>query len=208
MKLSDTQLILLSKAAKRDDHAVELTSDIEAIAAEKVVSKLAGAGLIEEIESHGALPVWRRVEDTAFTLRITDAGLKAVGVDETIAKSNAKQPARKASVKTKAGVSTKSRRVAKSTPSSKTSKPKAPKKQKKAHTTQTSTRHNGTKHDQILNLLRRKQGASLEELQKVSGWQAHSVRGFLSGTVKKKLGFKLRSTVSKSGERRYAVPAS
>ena len=62
-----------------------------------------------------------------------------------------------------------------------------------------------TKHNQILNLLRRKQGATLEELQKVSGWQAHSVRGFLSGTVKTKLKLKLRSSVSKSGERRYMI---
>ncbi|MDR5730008.1 MAG: hypothetical protein RB191_21555 [Terriglobia bacterium] len=73
MKLSDTQLILLSKAAKRDDRAVQLPSDVEAAAAEKLVARLAGAGLIEEIEAGDALPVWRRVEDTAFTLRITDA---------------------------------------------------------------------------------------------------------------------------------------
>ncbi|MDR5728116.1 MAG: DUF3489 domain-containing protein [Terriglobia bacterium] len=69
-------------------------------------------------------------------------------------------------------------------------------------------RHGATKHDQILQLLRRKQGASLEEMQKASGWQAHSVRGFLSGTVKKKLGVKLRSSVTKNGERRYMIAAS
>jgi hypothetical protein len=65
-----------------------------------------------------------------------------------------------------------------------------------------------SKSNAILHLLRRKQGASLEELQKVSGWQAHSVRGFLSGTVKKKLELKLRSSVSKNGERRYTIAAS
>jgi len=62
-----------------------------------------------------------------------------------------------------------------------------------------------SKHDQILNLLRRKQGASLDEMQKISGWQQHSVRGFLSGTIKKRLGLKLQSFKSKDGERRYAV---
>ena len=66
----------------------------------------------------------------------------------------------------------------------------------------------GSKHDQILNLLRRKQGASLAELQKASGWQAHSVRGFLAGTVKKRLGLKLTSDKSKDGERRYAIPSA
>ncbi|HTQ12699.1 MAG TPA: DUF3489 domain-containing protein [Rhizomicrobium sp.] len=63
----------------------------------------------------------------------------------------------------------------------------------------------GSKHDQIPALLRRKQGASLEEMQKATGWQTHSVRGFLSGIVKKCLGLKLQSSISKDGGRRYAV---
>jgi hypothetical protein len=62
-----------------------------------------------------------------------------------------------------------------------------------------------SKHDQILELLRRKQGASLEEMQKVSNWQPHSVRGFLSDTVKKRLGLKLQSSKSSDGQRRYSV---
>jgi len=62
-----------------------------------------------------------------------------------------------------------------------------------------------SKHDQILSLLRRKQGVSFGEMQKISGWQQHSVRGFLSGTVKKRLGLNLQSFKSKNGERRYAV---
>ena len=63
-----------------------------------------------------------------------------------------------------------------------------------------------SKHDQILELLRRKQGASLAEMQQASGWQAHSVRGFLAGTVKKRLGLALSSLKSKEdGERRYSV---
>ena len=62
-----------------------------------------------------------------------------------------------------------------------------------------------SKHDQILELLRRKQGASLEDMQKVSNWQPHSVRGFLSGIVKKRLGLKLQSSKSSDGQRRYTV---
>lgn len=62
-----------------------------------------------------------------------------------------------------------------------------------------------SKRDQILDLLRRKQGASLEEMQKTSGWQSHSVRGFLAGTVKKRLGLKLTSDKSNDGERHYFV---
>lgn len=65
-----------------------------------------------------------------------------------------------------------------------------------------------SKSDAILQLLRRKQGTSLEEMRKASGWQSHSVRGYLSGTVKKRLGLKLNSSKSPSGERRYTITAS
>ena len=68
--------------------------------------------------------------------------------------------------------------------------------------------HDNTKHDQILKLLRRSRGASLQELQAATGWQPHSVRGFLSGTVKKRLGLALKSEKSKQGERCYSTPTS
>ncbi len=42
-------------------------------------------------------------------------------------------------------------------------------------------------------------------MQSATGWQPHSVRGFLSGTVKKRLGLKLQSSKAKDGERRYAI---
>jgi hypothetical protein len=59
-----------------------------------------------------------------------------------------------------------------------------------------------SKADQVLELLRRKQGASLEEMQKATGWQSHSARGFLSGTVKKRLGLKLGTNKTNDSERR------
>ncbi len=62
-----------------------------------------------------------------------------------------------------------------------------------------------TKKDIILGLLRRKNGASIEDLIKSTGWQAHSVRGFLSGTVAKKMGLSLTSVPDKNGGRRYAI---
>lgn len=49
-----------------------------------------------------------------------------------------------------------------------------------------------SKHDLIINLLQ-DQGSSIAELIKVTGWQAHSIRGFISGTIKKKLGLPLTS---------------
>ena len=63
----------------------------------------------------------------------------------------------------------------------------------------------GSKAAKVLALLKRPQGAALKELVKATDWQPHSVRGFLSGIVTKKMGLKVRSTKAESGERRYAV---
>ena len=63
----------------------------------------------------------------------------------------------------------------------------------------------GTKAAKVLALLRRPDGATLKELMKATGWQSHSVRGFLSGVVGKKMGLKLESTKAEDGERSYSV---
>ncbi len=62
-----------------------------------------------------------------------------------------------------------------------------------------------SKCGQILQLLRRNKGASLSELRDATGWQAHSVRGFLSGTVKKRMGLALSSVKPEHGNRRYTI---
>lgn len=66
-------------------------------------------------------------------------------------------------------------------------------------------KHRKTKTSALMALLARKEGASLEELQSVSGWQPHSVRGFLAGTVKKMPGVSLSSEKPEKGARRYRV---
>jgi hypothetical protein len=48
-------------------------------------------------------------------------------------------------------------------------------------------------------------GASIEEMMQATDWQQHSVRGFLAGTVKRKLGFPLTSSKPNDGVRRYRV---
>jgi hypothetical protein len=48
-------------------------------------------------------------------------------------------------------------------------------------------------------------GASLQELRKATGWQAHSVRGFLSGAVKKKMRLLIDSAPQDNGERAYRL---
>jgi hypothetical protein len=62
----------------------------------------------------------------------------------------------------------------------------------------------GSKTAKVLELVKRSGGASLKELMKATGWQAHSVRGFLSGALGKKMGLTVSS--AKVGEdRRYSV---
>ena len=57
----------------------------------------------------------------------------------------------------------------------------------------------------IVDLLRRKEGATLADLTKATGWQQHSVRGFLSAQVGKKMGLKVESTKRDDGQRVYRV---
>jgi hypothetical protein len=64
---------------------------------------------------------------------------------------------------------------------------------------------NASKQQQCLELLARRDGATLDELVAATEWQPHSVRGFLSGTVKKKLGLTLVSSRDDNGSRRYRL---
>ena len=85
---------------------------------------------------------------------------------------------------------------------------KAPKGQKKAPKSQkNAAARDGSKTAKVLDLLKRPDGVTLKELMKVTGWQAHSVRGFLSGTLRKKMGLAVTSTKGEDGERSYSVKA-
>ena len=63
----------------------------------------------------------------------------------------------------------------------------------------------GSKTAQVLDLLKRPNGATLKDLMKATGWQPHSLRGFLSGTVGKKLRLAVTSTKGADGERSYSL---
>ena len=65
----------------------------------------------------------------------------------------------------------------------------------------------GSKTAKILDLLQRPGGATSKELMKATGWLPHSVRGFLSGTVRKKMGLIVTSTKGEDGQRSYSVGA-
>ncbi len=77
---------------------------------------------------------------------------------------------------------------------------KSAKSRKKA----TSSRQ-GSKTAKFLDLLKRSGGATSTDLMKATGWQAHSVRGFISGVLGRKMGLKITSTKVADGERRYSL---
>ena len=62
-----------------------------------------------------------------------------------------------------------------------------------------------SKSSKVLDLLRRPDGATLAEIMKATDWQAHSVRGFISGAVGKKMGLKVQSEKNDAGERTYKL---
>jgi hypothetical protein len=103
VKLTDTQLVLLSAASQRDDRTLERPANLTSGAAGKVVAKLLAEGLIEEIQSRGSLPIWRRDEDGPRSLRITKKGLQAIRIDDEA--SGSAEPAKKPAARRQTGAS-------------------------------------------------------------------------------------------------------
>ena len=95
--LSDSQLGVLSQAAQRDDGAASLTEKLKGGAAIKVAKALIARKLMREVKAKPGMPVWRRdAEGRAFSLVISSAGRKAIGVNEKDVESaiNIGDPAR------------------------------------------------------------------------------------------------------------------
>jgi len=64
-----------------------------------------------------------------------------------------------------------------------------------------------SKKAQLLALLKMDAGVSLDQLARVTGWQKHSIRGFLSGTIRKQMGLKLITSKDENGARIYRIHA-
>ena len=62
-----------------------------------------------------------------------------------------------------------------------------------------------SKQDEVIAMLRRPEGATVDEVANATGWQRHTVRGVLSGTLKKKLGLTIASATEERG-RVYRIP--
>ena len=81
---------------------------------------------------------------------------------------------------------------------------KQAKRQRKRNTLKNSE-PTDTKKEQLIHLLQRPDGATMDDLITGSGWQAHSVRGFLSGVLGKKMGMKVTSEARDGEQRVYRI---
>jgi hypothetical protein len=192
LKLKDTQLVILSAAAQRADGSLlplPQSLSVKGAALGKVVDTLCKRKLIEERKVINGAPEWRHDEERRpLGLFITKAGLLALGVDDA---ENTKPSQAAASMP-------RQRKTAAAKPRGKALKMSSAKPKGRAAASQ-------SKQDLVIEMLRRQSGVSIEEIIARTGWQPHSVRGFFSGLVKKKLKLPLTSVVGKDGTRRYHI---
>ena len=191
-KLSDTQLVILSAAAQREDRNVlPLPGSLRGGAAKKVVGALLSRGLIAETTTESQTKadaslnrIWRNDDDgRAVLLHITDAGLAAIGIEPDTAESAPTGADEAASAA-----------AGRNAPTEATPAPKA------------RTPRAGTKQAKLIEMLRAKDGATIDEIVAATGWQPHTVRGAMSGALKKKLGLEVTSEKVDGRGRVYRLP--
>lgn len=193
MKLSDTQLQILSTASRRTDHSALLPANLKGSAAKKVIEKLLSQKLLQELKAKEDIPIWRRGDgNSSFSLRITKAGLRAIEVEDVAEASENRAAADLDGIEApdvcpKPNSSERPGRV------SRTSRKNAGAASAKAIGASSDQVKPDSKQDRIVALLQRPEGATLDALVRETQWQKHSLRGFLAGTVRKKLKLPLLS---------------
>ena len=199
VKLNDTQLVILAAAAKRDDGSIlPLPKRLKAKgeSAAQILANLVKKKLATELPASRDVAVWRRREGgERLMLAITEGGLRSIGID----------PGGVEKTKVLAADKKDQRGPAKKAPRAPAEKQRhAPKKNGKPASPPIDVRSD-TKQAKIVTLLRRPDGASIEQMMKATAWQAHSVRGFISGALKKKLGLGIVSEKSEDRGRIYRI---
>jgi hypothetical protein len=84
IKRTDTQIVMLSAAAQREDRCLVAPRNLKGGAAQEVAAKLIDGGLAKEIRAKPGVPVWRQDEQAglSFALKLTAAGVRAIAVDD------------------------------------------------------------------------------------------------------------------------------
>jgi DNA-binding MarR family transcriptional regulator len=173
--LSNTQLMMLSKASQREDRAVECSSNLKRGAVKAVVTKLLDRELVNEVAAKRGMPVWRQDDDGgSVALVITRAGLKAIGADA--GEADADEPR----LKDDETEAPRARPKGRGTRESGRDAPSAP----PATGTKPEFRA-GSKQALILSMLQRKTGANLADLVSATGWLPHTTRAALTGLRKR-----------------------
>ena len=187
-KLTDTQLVILSAAARRQDGTVlplPRSLKVNKAAAATVLKRLLKKGLVAERPGAADEAHWRETRDGGRTaLAIADAGLQAIGVD--VDRKTSKQ-----SSSTKPQPKQRSRRAER--------KPSGAK--PKGGTSPPAVRP-GTKQALLIDLLKRKKGATIEKIVETLGWLPHTVRAAL--TRLRQQGFRIER-VREDGASRYRI---
>ena len=182
VRLSDSQTVILATATAREDGSVlplPATLKLRGGALDKVIAALAKRDLIAE-NSGGA-----------EAMTVTDAGRAAIGIAEPSSEGEERS--------IQGGERGSASKAAEQTD------PQAGNPQPAKDKQPTNPPARKTKATVVLDLLERPDGASLDEIMATTGWQRHSVHGFLSGIVKKKLGLVFTSTRGEDGVRRYRI---
>lgn len=156
--LSDRQLTLLSNASRQDDLLLIRPENLRGGAAKAVLAKLLSGGLVAEVAVGAAEPHWNKADDQAIGLRITPAGLQAIGVEPDAASADESAP--EAAPETTGAARPADHVAPGGMPASK---------------------REGTKRALVLALLSRDQGASLGEITAATDWLPHSARAALTG---------------------------
>jgi hypothetical protein len=184
--------VILTTAAQRTDGSLlpfpqSLTA--KGAALNRVVGTLCKRKLADERRTNSGASEWRRDEEHGpLGLFITKRGLLALGITET-EETRPVQAAASLPRQRKAAAARRTRKTRKVSP---------PKRQGRATSSQ-------SKQDLVIQMLRRQSGVTIEDIIAKTGWQSHSVRGFFSSLVKKKLKLPLVSEVGKDGVRHYHI---
>jgi hypothetical protein len=189
-KLTDTQLIVLSAAAARDDGIAIAPANMNKAAASKVGSSLVARKLLREARSKPGMPIWRvDKDDRPISLVITPAGRKAIGVDEDAAaeapRSNNKP------------LETQDVSMAKKQPVDRAAA---------GRVDRNAAPRVGTKQALVIEMLGAKNGVTLEALVEATGWLPHTTRAALTGLRKR--GFSIERTHEEGSASVYRIVAA